>query len=68
MSIDNLAVFKKIHPLAKGLLCLVILKTIAMWFFLHLSPAKKVKVTPNLVDQHLIQNHAAQTTAPTPKG
>jgi hypothetical protein len=68
MSVDNLVVFKKIHPLAKGLLCLVILKTICMWFFLHLSPAKKVEVTPNLVDRHLIQNHVVQTTAHTPKG
>ena len=51
-----LVVFKKISPLAKGLISIAILKTIGIWIFLSFSPAKKVKVTPDTMHHHFNQH------------
>jgi hypothetical protein len=51
-----LVMFKKIPPLAKGLISIAILKTIGIWIFLSFSPAKKVKVTPDTMHHHLNQH------------
>ncbi len=55
------AMLTKLHPLAKKIIILLLLKVSILWIFFKIVPGEKIKLTPNTIEHHFLTTQKEST-------